>query len=187
VLKQSTVITTSGATATFNSGGEQNFAVAAGLTGTIQSIPFGTNVTVAPRYDLARRDLHINLKADVADLTPPAGTTSLPGRQTTHLETLIHLKLGQSIVLSGIRTQAQTHSVTGIPLLAQIPVLGLLFGGHTNSEVETEGAVFIVPSIVEAVPRKSFDSVQAAMKSYEEYSGDIDSVESFPHRPPIDR
>jgi len=184
VLKQSTVVTTSGAKATFNSGGEQNFAVATGLTGTIQAIPFGTNVTVEPRYDMTRRDLHISLQADVADLTAPAGTATLPGRQTAHIETLIHLKLGQSLVLSGIRTQSQTHSVTGVPFLSQIPVLGLLFGGHTNSETDTEGAVFIVPSIVEAVPKKSFDMVQDAMDHFEHFSGNITERESYPHSPP---
>lgn len=184
VLKHSTVVTTSGSEATFESGGEQNFAIAAGLTGTVVPIKFGTNVSVLPRYDAVTKDLEVKIDAAVSDLTAPAGTTSLPGRQTSKVASFVHLKLGQSVVLSGIQTKATTHSVTGIPLLSQIPVLGLLFGGHTNSENEIEGAVFIIPSIVESVPRRAHDIVDMAMKNYENYSGGIDKVESYTHAPP---
>jgi pilus assembly protein CpaC len=184
VLKHSTVVTTSGSEAAFDSGGEQNFAVAAGLTGTIQAIPFGTNVAVLPRYDVENRTLEVKVQATVSDLTAPAGTSSLPGRKTSKISTFVHLRLGQSLVLSGIRSSSETHSVAGLPLLSQIPVLGVLFGGHTNSETEVEGAIFIIPSIVESTPRKAHDIVETAMKQYETYSGRIDKVSSYPKTPP---
>ncbi len=187
VLKHSTVITTSGSEASFDNGGEQNFAVATGITSSIQSIKFGTNVTVLPRYDAASRALEVKVQANVSDLTAPAGTASLPGRKSSVVSTFVHLKLGESIVLSGIRTASETHSVTGIPLLSRIPVLGLLFGGHTNSETELEGAVFIIPSIVESVPRRAHDIVGASMTMYEEYSGHIEGLHSYPPAPPAYR
>ncbi|WP_394836802.1 type II and III secretion system protein [Pendulispora rubella] len=183
VLKHSTVVTTSGSEATFENGGEQNFPVSAGLTGTVQAIKFGTNMTVVPRYDSVTRDLEVKVNAFVSDLTPPAAG-SLPGRKTSTVNTFVHLKLGQSIVLSGIRSSSTTHSVSGIPLLSQIPVLGLLFGSHQNSEAEIEGAVFIIPSIVESVPRKAYDIVDAAMKQYDDYSGNLDSVNAYSKPPP---
>lgn len=184
VLKHSTVVTTSGSEATFENGGEQNFAVATGITSSIQPIKFGTNVTVLPRYDTTTHDLEVKVDANVSDLTPSAGTAALPGRKTSKISTFVHLKLGQALVLSGIRTSSQTHSVTGLPGFSQIPVLGLLFGGHTNSEAEVDGAVFIIPSIVESVPRKAHDIVETAMKHYEGYSGDIDKVRTFKKEAP---
>lgn len=185
VIKHSTVITTSGSEANFTNGGEQNFAVASGLTGTVQSIKFGTNMKVLPRYDSSNRSLEVKVDANVSDLTPPAGPATLPGRQTSEIATFVHLKLGESLVLSGIRSSGQTHSVSGLPLLSQIPVLGLLFGGHSNSTAEVEGAVFIIPSIVESVPRRAHNIIDAAMKEYENYSGDMATKgESFPHAPP---
>lgn len=184
VLKHSTVVTTSGSEATFENGGEQNFAVATGITSSIQPIKFGTNVSVLPRYDVTTKDLEVKVNAYVSDLTASAGTAALPGRKTSTIATFVHLKLGQALVLSGIRTSSQTHSVTGLPGFSQIPVLGLLFGGHTNSEAEIDGAVFIIPSIVESVPRKAHDIVETAMTSYEDYSGSIDKLQSFKHAPP---
>jgi pilus assembly protein CpaC len=184
VLKHSTVVTTSGSEATFKSGGEQNFQIATAQATGIHPIPFGTNVTVTPRYDLRSRDLDVKIGADVADLTPPAGATTLPGRNTTTISTFVHVKLGQAIVLSGIRSRAQTHSVAGLPGLDWIPVLGLLFASHTNAILETEGAVFVVPSVVEAIPKRAFDMVDAAMRHYEDWQGDIDEARSYTHDPP---
>ena len=66
-------------------------------------------------------------------------------------------------------------------------MLGLLFGGHTNSETEVEGAVFIIPSIVESVPRRAHDIVGASMNMYEEYSGHIEGLHSYPPAPPAYR
>src|SRR5690606_26819652 len=119
---------------------------------TLVPVKYGTNVTVLPRYDSNTRDVELKLGADVADLTPPAAQNGPPGRTTTKLETQVTLKLGQALVLSGIKTAEQRRQVTGLPGLSEIPVLGLLFGSHANDKQETEGAVFIVPSIVDTVP-----------------------------------
>jgi pilus assembly protein CpaC len=182
-LKQATVITTNGVEAKLENGGEQNFSVANGLTSTIRPITFGTTVTVVPRFDPQTRDLEVKVDADVSDLTPSISGTSLPGRQTATLTTLVHLKLGQSVVLSGIHTLSQTHSVSGIPLLSEIPVLGVLFGGHSESKQEVEGAVFIVPSVVDAPERSALVSIDEAMDQYERYSGNMSKVRSFDHAP----
>ena len=183
VLKHSVVVTTSGSEATFENGGEQNFAVATGITSSIQAIKFGTNVTVLPRYDMTSKELEVKVNANVSDLTAP-GASALPGRSTSAINTFVHLKLGQSLVLSGIRTSRQTHGTTGLPGLSQIPVLGLLFGSHTNNEDEVEGAVFIIPSVVDTAPRRSHDIVEAAMKQYEDFSGNVEPLNSFKAVPP---
>jgi pilus assembly protein CpaC len=185
VIKQATVITTNGVEANFGNGGEQNFPIATGLTGTIQKIPFGTSVTVLPRFDPTSGDLEVKVEADVSDLTAPVANTPLPGRQTAKLSTLVHLKLGQSLVLSGIHTRNENHAVTGLPLLSEIPVLGVLFGSHANDRSEVEGAVFIVPSVVEAPGRPSFDMIRDAMTQYDEYSGTIKGLDTYPKKPGV--
>jgi len=184
VLKHTSVVTTSGSEATFDNGGEQNFAVASGLTSDIKPISFGTNVTVLPRFDSVTKELEIRVNAVVSDLTAAGSTSSLPGKKTAKVSTFVHLKLGQGLVLSGIRSSSTTHSVTGLPLLSQIPVLGVLFGGNANSDTEIEGAVFVIPSIVESAPRKAHDIVRESLESYMKYSGDIDEMASFKHAVP---
>ena len=84
----------------------------------MQKIKFGTNVTVLPRYDSTTRDIEITLIADESELTDTALTGGdLPGRNTARMEVLVHMKLGQALILSGIKSVTQTHAVTGLPLL----------------------------------------------------------------------
>jgi len=183
VLKQATVITNNGTEAMFSNGGEQNFSVTTGLGVGVQRIPFGTEVTVLPRYNPQQRQIDVKVSADVADLTASISGTSLPGRTTSKLTTNVSLKLGQSIVLSGIRSELTTHAVGGIPILKDIPVLGLLFGSHSNETQATEGAVFIVPSVIEAVSSSAQELVEGALAKFRNYSGAIDSVNAYDKRP----
>ncbi|HWA74342.1 MAG TPA: pilus assembly protein N-terminal domain-containing protein [Polyangiaceae bacterium] len=183
VLKQSTVITNNGTEATFQNGGEQNFPVNTGLTVGVERIGFGTELTVLPSYNPEHQELNVRLTADVSDLTAAISGTALPGRSTSKLTTNVTLKLGQSLVLSGIRTQSLTHSVAGLPGLSEIPLLGILFGSHSQSKLETEGAIFVVPSVVQTIPSSSADLVDVALKKFKDYDGDISTLNSYDKKP----
>jgi pilus assembly protein CpaC len=184
VLKHSTVITANGSEAKFSTGGEQNYLVSTGFTANLTQITFGTDVKVLPRFDPVSRELEIRLESVVADLTPPVGGgTNLPGRNLSKLNTLVSLKLGQSIVLGGIRSSSQRHAVTGLPLLSQIPLLGILFGSHADSEEEVEGAIYVVPSVIESIPRGAQEIVDEALGQYSEFHGDMNAVKAWEKDP----
>jgi pilus assembly protein CpaC len=185
VLKHATVITANGSEAEFSSGGAQNFQVAAGLTSTIQRINFGTSVKVLPRFDPESREIQVTVGADVADLTPPVtSATNLPGLNTSTLSTAAALKLGQSIVLSGIRSEAERRNTSGIPGLSQIPVLGLLFGSLGLEREDVEGAVFIIPSVIENVSQRASELIDRTIGQFEEYDGDLREVSPYDETPP---
>jgi pilus assembly protein CpaC len=186
VLKQSSIITSNGQEAIFNSGGEVNFRqFAFSNTSGLQKIAFGTNVTCLPRYDSTTREIELRLIADESELTDTGVSGGdLPGRSTTKMEVLVHMKLGQALILAGIKSVSQTHGVAGLPLLSQIPVLGILFGSHSNKRQETENAIFVIPSVVETVPKSSLDLVKSALSVFDDYNGDIDSVNTFDRTPP---
>ncbi|HEY5958284.1 MAG TPA: pilus assembly protein N-terminal domain-containing protein [Polyangiaceae bacterium] len=184
VLKHSTVITANGTEAKFSSGGEQNYVITSGLSASLTQVSFGTDVQVLPRFDPVRRELEVRVDATVSDLTPSiAPGTNMPGRTVSKLETLVSLKLGQSIVLSGIRSRSQQHSVGGVPLLSEIPVVGLLFGTHGDSQKETEGAVVVVPSVVESVPKSAREVLDDAFGQYGAFSGNMDHVNVWEETP----
>lgn len=184
VLKHSTLLTANGTEAKFSSGGEQNYVISTGLSSSLSQIAFGTDVSVLPRFDPVARELEVHIDATVSDLTPSvAPGTNMPGRAVSKLQTLVSIKLGQSILLSGIRTRSQRHSVSGLPLLSQIPVLGVLFGSHGDDEQEVEGAVLLVPSVVESVPRGVDEVLADALRKFERYSGNLGEVNSWDERP----
>jgi pilus assembly protein CpaC len=183
VLKQSTVITVNGTKASWESGGEQNFPISSGLSATIKEIAFGTKVEVLPRLDEQTGELEVQVDADVSDLVPPVASTNLPGRNVSKLKTLVRLKLGQSVVLSGIRTTNRRHDIKGLPILSEIPVIGVLFGSHSDEAEDVEGALFIVPTAVESVPKPAIEIVNGALSQFEEYSGDIEAINAYNKRP----
>jgi pilus assembly protein CpaC len=183
VLKQATVITNNGVEATFSNGGEQNFSVTTGLGVGVQRIPYGTEVTVLPKYNATQREIDVKVTADIADLTASVTGSNLPGRTTSKLVTSVSLKLGQSLVLSGIRRESTSHQITGIPGLKDIPVLGVLFASHSDDTQATEGAVFIVPSVVEAIPNSAQELVDGALARFRDYHGDIDKARAYDRRP----
>jgi pilus assembly protein CpaC len=73
--------------------------------------------------------------------------------------------------------------VQGLPLLSDIPVLGILFGTHQDQAEDVEGAVFIIPTAVESVPKPAIEIVNNALSQFEEYSGDIDAINAYNKRP----
>ena len=120
----------------------------------------------------------------MSDLTAAGPGTNVPGRTETTLETMVNVKLGQSLVLSGVHTNSQTHDVNGLPLLSSIPLFGVLFGSHQDNRSEVEGAIYIVPSVLESVPTGSLDLIDTALKTFDDFSGDLESARAFEHRPP---
>lgn len=177
VLKHSTVVTSNGSEAKFESGGEQNYFVSNNLTASLTPIEFGTRVHALPRFDPQTNELEVHIVAEVMDLTPPvAAGTDLPGRNVSKLEALVKLKLGQSIVLSGIHSRSERTRTNGLPLLSEIPILGALFGTTGSNEDEVEGVMFVVPTVVDAVSRSARENIDAAIEEYEGYDGHIDRV-----------
>ena len=184
VIEQSTVITSNGSPATFQSGGEQNYSISAAQTASIQPIEYGLKVDVLPRLDTERGELEIGIDADVAHLVPAAAGSVLPGRATSKLKTTVRIRLGQSLILSGIRTTARRATVSGLPVLSEIPVFGVLFGSHRGEAEDVESAVFVIPSAVESVPRPAAELVNSALAQFEEFAGDFAAVDAFPKRYP---
>jgi type IV pilus assembly protein PilQ len=55
---------------------------------------------------------------------------------------------GGTVVLGGIYQQIERNTVSKVPLLGDVPVLGYLFRSDTRTNDKTELLVFITPKIV---------------------------------------
>jgi len=183
LLRQAVLVTANGTSASFNSGGEVNFIIQGALDAKIQSITFGSEISVTPRYNAANGRIDVQLKAEVSDLTEGGGTGA-PGRTVTKLETTVNLQLGEAIVLGGLTARSDRHQRSGLPGLSQIPILGVFFGTDVAASDEVENVLFIVPTVVEAVPRSRRDHIAEALRLYREYGGDLDDVQPIEPAPP---
>ncbi|MGH7444958.1 MAG: type II secretion system protein GspD, partial [Longimicrobiales bacterium] len=55
----------------------------------------------------------------------------------------------QTVVIGGLIDRQRERGRSGVPILKDIPVLGMLFGSTQHAEVQTELFVFLTPHIIE--------------------------------------
>ena len=174
--RQAVLITANGNEASYSSGGEVNLSIQGALTAEIRRIEFGSVIRVLPRYDRATGRVELSINADVSDLTDDRGS-GVPGRTVSRLETEVNLEMGQGVMLAGLEAQTEAGGKTGLPLLSQIPVLGYLFGTHSNREEKTQNVLFIVPTVVDVVQADARGRIGEALRLFEKYNGDLDGVD----------
>ncbi|WP_157201628.1 type IV pilus secretin PilQ [Massilia sp. Root418] len=67
---------------------------------------------------------------------------------TKHVKTQVMVDNGGTVVLGGIYQQIERNTVSKVPLLGDVPVLGYLFRTDSRTNDKTELLVFITPKIV---------------------------------------
>ncbi|MBC8018303.1 MAG: pilus assembly protein N-terminal domain-containing protein [Verrucomicrobia bacterium] len=94
----------------------------------------------------------IRLKIDPAEVSSIAGTLAVNGYpiiDTRDVRTTVELRDGESLVLAGLLQEEQIKTMSKIPLLGDIPILGALFRSTQNDLKEKELVFFITPKIVQ--------------------------------------
>ena len=71
-----------------------------------------------------------------------------PTIDTKEIETQILLDHGETAVIGGIYQQAIGEDVTKVPLLGDLPVLGVLFRNKSITDQKSELLIFLTPKII---------------------------------------
>ena len=66
-------------------------------------------------------------------------------------------------MLGGLKTKTQSETITKLPLLGDIPVLGYLFKGKSRQDTMTTLLVFITPELIRS-PEDVEKSMQRALE-----------------------
>lgn len=161
VLSNPRVMVTNHGKATLSAGDRTPFlkASAAGgaVTAGVEYQPTGIDLDVTAHV-LSRNMLRLKLTPKVSNITGftsftlPVGsgtaTTSAPiiAERTTSTEVIV--QDGEEIVIGGLLRRDQVEIRRGIPLLADIPILGYLFSNVQTTDVTQEIVFIIKPKIV---------------------------------------
>ncbi len=105
----------------------------------------GIELKVTPHIN-AVGDITMEISVEMSDVVP-GSDNSIITETSSETETLV--KNGQTLVIGGFFTKTVTETKTGIPILKDIPLLGLLFGHTVSEERKREVLIFITPHIVE--------------------------------------
>jgi type IV pilus assembly protein PilQ len=97
------------------------------------------------------QDGNIYLDLDAENNTPDFQNVGARGDPTIlkkNAKTNVLLKDGDTTVIGGIYTSNGGYSQAEVPFFARIPILGVLFRNHRESDRRTELLIFITPRIV---------------------------------------
>jgi len=114
-----------------------------------QYLDVGVNIDITPHVH-SGREVTLKITMDVSAVTGQTniGGISQPIIGQRKIEHEIRLKDGEANLLGGIMEDQQTKSLSGIPGLAQIPILKYLFGQTQQDHSENEIVFAIVPHII---------------------------------------
>jgi pilus assembly protein CpaC len=158
ILAEPNLMTVHGKTARFLAGGQFPYPIVqpggAGSvpTVTVQFQPYGVKLEFTP---FVNSDGTIRLKVapevsalDYTNQVVIAGYV-LPALSTRRAETEVELKDGESFGISGILDNRTTDSLSKVPGIADVPVLGQLFRSKNLNRSTMELVVIVTPRIID--------------------------------------
>jgi type IV pilus assembly protein PilQ len=120
------------------------------VTETINFKPVGTKLEVTPhvtRDGMLRLHIMPEFGVKVRDIDLISG--DVPVIDTRKVDTIALVQDGQTVVIGGLRKKEVTQQVNKVPLLGDIPILGMLFRFEGEDTANSEIVVFITPRIIE--------------------------------------
>jgi type IV pilus secretin PilQ/predicted competence protein len=163
VLQSNRVLVLDGQKASILAGNSRFFRPAAGAATIPGQIPAGGGAGNGEAVGLA--EVTFNLQLDVKPQITALGSVIMdlliksdtPGdstgealatKNTRELTTQMVRQSGDTGVIGGIYDTSRTTTVSGVPLLSDIPILGALFRSTQTVENQTELLIMVTPTIV---------------------------------------
>ena len=114
-----------------------------------QYLDVGVNIDVTPHVH-GDREITLKITMEISSVVGQSsiGGISQPIIGQKKIEHEIRLKDGESSLIGGILDDSQTRALSGIPGLAQIPILRYLFGQTTQDHAQDETVFAITPHII---------------------------------------
>ncbi|HZU91445.1 MAG TPA: type II and III secretion system protein family protein [Stellaceae bacterium] len=156
----------SGQTASFLVGGEfpvpivQGGAAGTAASVTISFKKYGVSLAFTPTIIDAA---HINLRVQpkVSELSTQGEVTLngfvIQGLTDREADTTVELGSGESFALAGLLQNTSTQTITKVPGLGDIPILGALFRSNQFQRGESELVVIVTPYLVNPVATRLAD------------------------------
>jgi len=155
ILAEPNLVTTSGKEASFLVGGEFPVPVVQGGQNagavTIVFREFGIRLTFLPQVT-ANKTIKMHVKPEVSTIDLANGVVfsgfTIPALATRRIETDIELGEGQSFVIAGLLDDRVTETLSQVPGLSRLPILGALFKSRSESKSKTELLVMVTPESI---------------------------------------
>lgn len=154
-LSEPNLTAISGETADFLAGGEYPIPVSQGLgTTSIEYKKYGVSLAYTPTV-LANGRISIRVRPEVSELTSTGAlkleNAEIPALTVRRAETTIELGSGQSFMIAGLLQNGAQNTLTKMPGVGDVPILGSLFRSTRYRKGETELVIVVTPYLVNPV------------------------------------
>lgn len=134
---------------------------------TQETVQSGDIATITTTFELEDAGLNLQIQIDRIDdngfvtmsvapsLSAPVGTFATPGGTATLLSDRqltsgqVRVRDGQTLILSGIIQESDLVSVSKVPILGDLPLLGSLFRSTSRSNERSELIVLLTPQVID--------------------------------------
>ncbi|MGB6041815.1 MAG: pilus assembly protein N-terminal domain-containing protein [Pirellulales bacterium] len=177
ILAEPTLVTVSGRPAKFTVGGEFPILVPAGLgTVSIEYKTFGTVVDFVPIV-LGNGRIRLEVRPRVSELDDSRGVTlnnqNVPALNVREVDTGVELNAGQTLALAGL-VQNRTEAVNrGIPIISDLPYIGVPFRRVEERNNEIELLIMVTPELVDAMDPHEVPPIGPGMHTVSPPDGDV--------------
>jgi pilus assembly protein CpaC len=153
-LAEPNLVSESGKEASFLAGGEFPIPIAQSSSGgtaiTVQFKEFGIRLNFTPTV-IGNR-VHLKVRPEVSTLDFNNAVTlngfRIPALSTRRTETELELNNHQTFAIAGLINNTMLSSMSKVPGIGDIPILGLLFRSKAATKDQTELVVMITPEIL---------------------------------------
>lgn len=161
-LAEPTLIALSGERASFLAGGEFPIPVVQGGIGgdggsqslTVEFKAFGVSLGFTPTV-LTDDTINLLVEPEVSSIDPSASITlnglQIPGLQTRRVSTVLELRDGESFAIAGLLQRDFQTTVSQVPILGSLPIIGTLFRSSSFQKGETELLIIVTPRLVQPI------------------------------------
>jgi pilus assembly protein CpaC len=151
-LAEPNLIALDGAEASFLAGGEFPFPIAQELGRvTVQWREFGVRLNFLPTI-MPGGAIRLRVAPEVSSLDFTSGLIlsgfAVPSMLSRKAETTIELREGQTFAIAGLLDNNTLESVTRLPILGDLPIIGSLFRTRSRREDRMELLVLVTPWLV---------------------------------------
>jgi general secretion pathway protein D len=108
--------------------------------------PIGVNIDITPRTH-PNDDVTLTLKIELSSVAG-SGYNGLPTFANRQITTQIRLRDGETNILAGLIRDDERTTLSGIPGLSDIPVIGRLFARNQRERTETDIVLTLTPHII---------------------------------------
>ena len=168
-LAEPNLIAMDGQTASFLAGGEFPIPIVQGGAGgnagsvTIEFKEYGVRLNFKPTI-IDEDQIRLELEPEVSTIDFANGVRFqgfvVPALRTRRARTGIELRDGQSFALAGLLDNSETRSISKVPLLGDVPILGNLFKSTQFQKQETELVFIVTADLVKPVDRDDLPTLR---------------------------